>query len=255
MPTPEDRTVESDTNSMPVAVVTGGGCGIGRAICAALARDGARVVVADIDETSACAAAALLPDALAVATDVSSESSVQALYRRVMQRFGRVDVVVSNAGICRNVPILEIEVAEWDRILAVNLRGTFLVGREAFRIMKQQNRGRIVNIASAAAKIGGLAAGAHYSASKAGVICFTKSLALQAAPYRINVNAVCPGPIRTGMTDAWGDEVNRAFAENIPWKEYGEPRDIAEAVAFLASDRARYITGEILDVNGGLVMD
>lgn len=121
--------------------------------------------------------------------------------------------------------------------------------------MKERRSGRIISIASAAAKIGGLAAGAHYAASKAGVICFTKSLALQVAPYHINVNAVCPGLTATEMTDAWGEETNRAFKETIPWKDYGKPEDVAETVAFLASDRARYITGEILDVNGGLVMD
>lgn len=110
-------------------------------------------------------------------------------------------------------------------------------------------------MASAAAKTGGVASGAHYAASKAAIITLTKSLALTAAPFRVNVNAVCPGPTATEMTAAWGPETNRAFAEKIPWKEYGEPEDVAEAVAFLASDRARYITGEVLDVNGGLVMD
>jgi len=121
--------------------------------------------------------------------------------------------------------------------------------------MGTRGTGKIVSIASAAAKLGGLTAGAHYAASKAGVIALTKSLALAAAPHKVNVNAVCPGPTTTDMTDAWGTETNRAFAERIPWKEYGRPQDIAEAVAFLASDRARYITGEVLDVNGGLVMD
>jgi 3-oxoacyl-[acyl-carrier protein] reductase len=144
---------------------------------------------------------------------------------------------------------------QWDHVMAVNLRSVFLCSREAFKIMKGKGSGKIISIASAAAKIGGIAAGAHYSASKAGVICFTKSLALQAAPFHINVNAVCPGPIRTALTDTWGEDVNKAFADQIPWKQYGEAKDVADAVAFLASANAKYITGEILDVNGGLVMD
>jgi len=129
------------------------------------------------------------------------------------------------------------------------------MSRETLKRMKERGSGRIVNIASAAAKLGGLTAGAHYAASKAGVIALSKSLALTGAPCHVNVNVVCPGPTSTDMTDAWGEETNRAFAEKIPWKEYGTAQDIAEAVAFLASDRARYITGEVLDVNGGLVMD
>lgn len=239
-----------------VAMVTGGARGIGRAICMALADAGARVIVADVDAEGASETAqGLSRPGRPVRTDVSSEDSVKALYASLAETENRLDVLVNSAGICRMIPIPDITVQEWDRILAVNLRGTFLTCREAFRIMKAQGRGRIVNIASAAAKIGGLAAGAHYSASKAGVICFTKSLALQAAPHRINVNAVCPGPTATEMTDAWGEEANAAFKAKIPFREYAEPRDVANAVVFLASDRARYITGEILDVNGGLVMD
>lgn len=251
----------SERQELPgrVAVVTGGAQGIGRAICRRLAEEGADVVVADLNEPRAWETVEIVKGlgrrGSFVSTDVSSEESVKALYEAVLGEYGTVDILVNNAGLCRMVPILEIEVEEWDRILAVNLRGTFLMSREAFRIMKEKGRGKIVSIASAAAKIGGLAAGAHYSASKAGVICFTKSLALQAAPYRINVNAVCPGPTATEMTDAWGDETNAAFAAKIPWKEYGRPEDIANAVAFLASDRASYMTGEIVDVNGGLVMD
>lgn len=242
---------------LKVAIVTGSGGGIGCAICQSLARAGFLLVLADIDEHAAHATAALLTDqhALVVPGDVANESDVQRLFARTAEHYGRVDVVVHSAAICRNIGILDITVDEWDRIVEVNLRGAFLVGREAFRIMKEQRSGRIIFLASAAAKIGGLAAGAHYAASKAGVICFTKSLALQAAPYKINVNAVCPGPIRTAMTAAWGDAVNREFAEKIPWKEYGAPEDVAAAVVFLVSDGARYITGEILDVNGGLVMD
>jgi 3-oxoacyl-[acyl-carrier protein] reductase len=242
-----------------VAIVTGGAQGIGRAIGETLARDGATVIVADLDMEAAMATTRAINDtgarAVAAQVDVSDEASVKNLYARVLGVAKRVDILVNNAGICRMIPILDIEVAEWDRIMAVNLRGTFLMSREAFRHMKERGSGKVVSIASAAAKLGGLAAGAHYSASKAGVICFTKSLALQAAPFKINVNAVCPGPTATEMTEAWGDDVNKAFATKIPWQEYGRPEDIAAAVCFLCSPRARYITGEILDVNGGLVMD
>ena len=242
-----------------LAIVTGGGRGIGRAICLALAEEGADIVVADLQADIANDTAAAVRElgrkSVFIETDVSDERSVRQLYDKVLADMGIVDILVNNAGICRMIPILDIDTAEWDRIMAVNLRGTFLMSREAFKIMKQKEYGKIINIASAAGKTGGLAAGAHYSASKAGVISLTKSLAREAAPFKINVNAVSPGPIRTEMTDAWGDQANEEFAAHIPWKEYGQPEDIANAVVFLASDNSRYMTGEILDVNGGLVMD
>lgn len=242
-----------------VAVVTGGAQGIGLATCRALGREGATVVVADVNEAQAETAASALTAsglrAVAAAVDIADEASVAEFYETVTQEVGEVDILVNNAGVCRMIPILEITVEEWDWIVGVNLRGTFLMSKEAFRRMIPRKQGKIISLASAAAKIGGLAAGAHYSASKAGVICFTKSLALQAAPHKINVNAVCPGPMKTEMTDAWGEDTNTAFAAKIPWKAYGEPEDVAEAVVFLASGRSRYITGEVIDVNGGFVMD
>ncbi len=241
------------------AIVTGGAKGLGKAICETLAATGALVVVADMEIARARETAASIKaqggEAVAIEVNIADEASVLALYEAVKALSPTIDILVNNAAIGRELPILDITVADWDRIFAVNMRGTFLMSREAFRVMKEQKSGKIVSIASAAGKIGGIVAGAHYSASKAGVICFTKSLALQAAPFKINVNAVAPGPIATDMTAIWGEEANRAFAEKIPWKEYGEPQDVANAVAFLASDKARYITGEIIDVNGGLVMD
>ena len=242
-----------------IAIVTGGARGIGRAICLALAQEGANVAIADLQMDAAEETGEMVRKcgrkSIVLKTDVSSEQSVNVLCARVLDELGAVDILVNNAGLCRKIPILDIDIAEWDLVLAVNLRGTFLMSREAFRSMKEKRSGKIISIASAAAKIGGMAAGAHYSASKAGVICFTKSLALQAAPFKINVNAVAPGPIATEMTDAWGEDTNRVFAANIPWKEYGRPEDVAHVVVFLASDKSCYITGEIIDVNGGLVMD
>ena len=262
-----DRDAWSPSLKGRLAIVSGGAQGIGRAICLALARDGADVAVVDLKLPGAEETAALIRGtgrtARAFSVDVSDEPAVEAFYREIdaWDRGdkpggpGRVDVLVSNAGICATTPILDIRASEWDRMLAVNLRGAFLMSREAFRRMKAHGKGRIIFIASAAAKLGGLTSGAHYGASKAGVVAYSRSLALAGAPLHINSNAVCPGPMATEMTDAWGTETNRAFAEKIPWKEYGKPQDVAEVVAFLASDRAHYITGETIDVNGGLLMD
>ena len=240
-----------------VAIVTGGAQGIGQAVCRTLHAAGAQVVIADLNADRAKESAAEFRERppLVVATDVSNAASVSALFAATLARFGQVDIVVNSAGIYRKIPILEIDVADWDLVMAVNLRGTFLMGREAVLAMKTRQLGRIINVASIAGKVGHVTAGAHYSASKAGVISFTKTLAYQAAEFKINVNCVCPGPIATEMIGAWDPAAAQAYANTIPWKEFGQPQDVADAVAFLASDRARYITGEIVDVNGGLLMD
>lgn len=242
-----------------VAIITGAGGAIGRAAALLFAAEGAAVVLADVRKDGAEEIARLVKEsggrALPVAADVSDEQDVGRLVRSTVEEFGTIDVLVNNAAISMETPILDIRASDWDRVMAVNLRSVFLLSRDAFRVMKSRGKGKIISMASASAKIGGLVVGAHYAASKAGVICFTKSLALQAAPFGINVNAVCPGPTRTPMTDAWGEKANADFAAKIPLKRYGEPEEIAQAVLFLASDRSRYITGEIIDVNGGLVMD
>jgi 3-oxoacyl-[acyl-carrier protein] reductase len=242
-----------------VAIVTGAGGGIGRATSLLFAQEGATLALVDIRKEGIEQIAGEIKrsggNAISFVMDISQEEHVVELVRSVVERLGSVDILVNNAAMSRETPILEIEVSEWDRIMGVNLRSVFLLSREAFRWMRTRNAGKIISMGSAAGKIGGLVAGAHYAASKAGVMCFTKSLALQAAPYGINVNAVCPGPTRSPMTDAWGEKANAEFAAKIPFKRYGEPEEIAEAILFLASDRSRYVTGEILDVNGGLVMD
>jgi 3-oxoacyl-[acyl-carrier protein] reductase len=242
-----------------VAIITGAGGAIGEATARLFAKEGAAVVLADVRKEGIEEVARHVREGGGKASshtlDVSDEKGVVALVRSTVEEFGTLDILVNNAAISMTTPILDIDVADWDRVLAVNLRGVFLLSREAFRFMKTRGKGKIISMASASAKIGGLVVGAHYAASKAGVICFTKSLALQAAPFGINVNAVCPGPTKTPMTDAWGEKANEEFAAKIPFKRYAEPGEIAEAILFFASERSRYVTGEILDVNGGLIMD
>lgn len=241
------------------AIVTGSAQGLGEAIALTLAQQGAAVVVVDLNMEELKAVAteikALGHQAIAVQADVSKKQDVDDVVNSTISQLGQIDILVNCAAICPHTSILEITEEEWDRVLAVNLKGTFFLSQGVFREMIKRKSGKIVSIASSAAKNGGIATGAHYSASKAGVVCMTKSLALAAAPYKINVNCICPGPHKTPMTDVLGDEINARTAEMVPWKEFGQPQDIANAVLFLVSKESRYITGEILDVNGGLIMD
>lgn len=242
-----------------IAVVTGGAGGIGREIVHLLASRGAGIVIGDICEHSGIETFEKLRAENVridfIKTDVSIVENIRSLIAKTVSTHNRIDILVNCAGISSLTKVPDITPEEWDRILAVNLRSTFFCAQEALKYMCKRKYGKIVNIASASGKIGGVAVGAHYSASKAAVICLTKSLALYAAPFNVNVNCVCPGPIATAMTDEWGQAINTSFANMIPFKRYGTPREVAEAVAFLASEAAEYITGETLDVNGGLVMD
>jgi len=242
-----------------IIIVTGAAGDIGRTVSRAFSREGATVALVDLNKAGLNSVGSELEKAGTTVRlfdiDVSQEDQVQQVIEAVEDEFGRIDVLVNNAGICKMIAIPDITVEAWDQMMAVNLRSVFLFCREIFPIMKAQQYGKIVNLGSAAAKLGGLAAGAHYSASKAGVICLTKSMALQMAPYHVNVNAICPSPVKSNMTDEWGEKAIAEFTAKIPFKKFAEPQDIAEAICFLASDKSKYITGEVLDINGGLLMD
>jgi 3-oxoacyl-[acyl-carrier protein] reductase len=242
-----------------VSVVTGGAQGLGRAIALELARKGSHLVVGDLNLEAAQRVTeevhALGRRSLGLRVDVSNARDVSEMADRVVKEFGRIDILVNNAGICQVVTIEKMSEEDWDRVMAVNLKGVFLCSKAVMGVMKKQRSGRIVNMGSLAGKVGGIATGANYSVSKAGVICFTKALARELAPYGVTVNAVAPGVIETDMTRGitQGDFTN--YLKTIPLGTIGSAEDVSHAVAFLVSDEARYITGEILDVNGGMLMD
>jgi len=242
------------------AIVTGAARGFGRAISSRLARGGARVVVADINLPGAEETVALIKregrEALAVATDVASAGSVEAMVKAALTHFGgRVDILVNNAAIWTLVPTEELSEADWDRMVDVNMKGVFLCCRAAIPIMKKQRRGHIVNIASIAARNGGSFAGIHYVASKGGVLAMTKKLAKELGQFGIVVNGVNPGSSPTEMMVGWPQDVLDGIIKNTPLGRMAQPEDIAEAVAFLASDAARFVHGETVEVNGGILCD
>jgi 3-oxoacyl-[acyl-carrier protein] reductase len=242
-----------------IALVTGAGRGIGKAIVVAMAKEGANVTVNDANfksaETVTEEIRAMGCEAMPMKADVSERSEVAEMFERIIGTFGKIDILVNNAGIFSSTPLDKITEEEWDRTMNVNLKGAFLCSQAAMKYMKEQRYGKIVNIASLAAEIGGIFAGAHYAASKAGVICLTKSLAKQLAPYNINVNAVAPGATETDMTKRWPKKVKENLLEQIPFGRFGKPEEVAEVVVFLISDGASYVTGATIDVNGGILMD
>jgi len=238
--------------------VTGGGRGIGRAIVEALAADGHSVAVADIDEQTARAAADEV-GGLAVELDVTDTASVDAAVGLVEAGLGRIGVLVNNAGWDEFRPFLDTDEQFWDRVIEINLKGCLRLCRRVVPGMVEAERGRVVNIASDAARVGS-SLEAVYSGAKGGVVSFTKTLAREVARHQVTVNAVCPGPTETPMLEqmlAAGDDSARvieAMRRAVPMRRLGRPEDIAGAVAFLASDRAGFITGQTLSVSGGLTM-
>lgn len=240
-----------------VAIVTGAASGNGRGIALRLAEEGARITVADVSQTGAQETVAMISaaggEALAVRADVSQKEQVEAMVAATVQQFGAVDILVNNAGVETLIPFLDLPEAEWDRVLAVNLKGPFLCTQAAAKEMIKTGRGgKVVNIASINSAVA-LVGQAHYVSSKGGLLLLTKSLALELAPHNINVNAVGPGVIETAMTtNSLSNPARKEmFLNRIPLKRIGQPRDIGNAVLFLASDEADYITGTILYVDGG----
>jgi 3-oxoacyl-[acyl-carrier protein] reductase len=241
-----------------IAVVTGAAQGIGRAIAEMLARRGAHVVVADINLEKAQATAQAIAAStgrrvIAVQTNVADSASAQAMIDRTLAEFGRIDVLVNNAGTTRDNLIVRISDADWDLVLGVNLKGAFNCSKAAVRSMMKQRYGRIINISSVSG-LAGQAGQTNYSSSKAGLIGFTKALAKEVGSRGITVNAVAPGFVPTDLTSEILGKVQDEAIKATPLGRLGSVEDIAYAVAFLVSDEASFITGQVLSVDGGLAM-
>lgn len=240
------------------AIITGGARGIGEAIARILARMGANVILWDVLEDQAKATAETLAREFGVkaagyAVDVTKSESVEEATAAAARDFGTLDILINNAGITRDGLIIRMKDEDWDSVLAINLKGVFQCTKAVGKVMLKARRGTIVNIASVVGVMGN-AGQANYSASKAGVIGLTKTSAKEFASRGIRVNAVAPGYIKTAMTDKLTDEQRARMQQLIPLGELGTPEDVADAVAFLASDAAKYITGQVINVCGGMVM-
>jgi len=245
------------------AIVTGAGSrnGIGRATALALAKQGADVAVCDLNlegvQETAKEVKALGRRSLAIQVDVTSPESVEKAVQTVLKEWGRIDILANIAGITQPIKVIDTTPADFERIVSVNMKGTFLFSKAVLPTMMAQKHGRIINMSSVSAKRGGgVFGGAHYSAAKAGILGFAKALAREVAPYNITVNSVAPGLV---LTDIRGgiepEEEQKKMAADIPLRRLGKPEEIAAAICFLASDEAAYITGEEIDINGGSHMD
>jgi 3-oxoacyl-[acyl-carrier protein] reductase len=241
-----------------VAVITGGGQGIGRTIAETYAKEGAKLALWDVNEEGVKKTADEIKakygvDTLGAKVDVTKFDDVEAGMKRVVDTFGRIDILVNNAGITKDNLVLRMSDAEWDAVLAVNLKGPFNCTKAVFSPMRKAGGGRIINIASIVGLMGN-AGQANYSSSKGGLIAMTKTCAREFSKKNILVNAIAPGFIRTAMTDKLPEEVKKNLAAQIPLERLGEAQDVANAALFLASEESSYVTGQVLSVNGGMYM-
>lgn len=243
-----------------VAIVTGAGRegkGIGRSIALKLAKAGAKIVIADFVEDAAKAVAADVEaaggEALAVRANVADLADVEAMVSSAVDKFGKVDILVNNAGITRDNLILRMSEAEWDSVLDTNLKGTFLCTKVVSKLMLRQRSGKIVNVASVMGVMGN-AGQANYSASKGGVIALTKTTAKELGSRGVNVNAVAPGFIQTVMTQEMPESAKKDIEKQIPLQQLGTPEDVANVIGFLCSEDASYVTGQVIHIDGGMVM-
>ena len=242
-----------------VAIVTGAGQGIGREVAERLAAGGARVVVNDLNgETAERTASGIRDkgsDALAIQGNVTLKADVSRIVDGALERYNAVHILVNNAGILRPTPVIDIEEDEWDLVIDANMKSTYLCSRAVLPVMQRAGWGRIINASSTAGKNISTVGGAHYTAAKAGILGFTRHLAKEMASFGITVNSVCPGLIDTEMVRATIDEARvKAYEQSFPISRLGLPWEVAELILFLASDRAAYITGASLDINGGDLM-
>jgi NAD(P)-dependent dehydrogenase (short-subunit alcohol dehydrogenase family) len=249
----ETKDMESQRK---IAIVTGAGQGIGRSIALALAKKGMVAVIADVNEKTSKEVAQEIEkmgsQTMAVQVDVSDVNAIKGMVNTVVGKFGTVDILVNNAGILHTTAIEDITEEEWDRMMAINLKGVFFASQQVLPYMKNKRWGRIINISSLAGRMGGYGNGVGYAASKAGIIGLTMSFARKVAEYNITVNAVAPGTTETEIIRQLSEERIAKLKELIPMKRLGRPENTADVVAFLASDEAEFITGAVIDVNGGM---
>ena len=238
------------------AIVTGSGRGLGKGIALKLAAEGAKVVISDVVAENAEQAVAEITaaggEAIAVIGNIAKLEDVEKIYATALERFGKVDIVVNNAGINRDGMLHKLTIEQWDQVIAVNLTGTFYMTQKAAQLMREQESGRIINIASASWL--GNVGQANYAASKAGVVGLTKTAARELAKKNVTCNAICPGFIETDMTRGVPEKVWDIMISKIPMGRAGQPSDVANLIAFLASDEAAYITGEVINVGGGMIL-